>query len=132
METSHLRRAVFALIVLKSPPILPLFLERKCPERDFRRRVSLSSSSGRGFAASRPHDDRPTHVENRTSFLSTICLPRHFAPFRPSSSFASSFFFVDRIDESLLRNQSIPLFPLSSPLSFPSRRIVLCLKKKEN
>lgn len=143
METSHLRgvrRRVFTLIVLKSPPMLPFLTESVVPcyescrrERDFRRssRSVGSSSSGRGFAASRPR--RPTDT----------CGKPHILPIQPSASrlvfrlfplsfLVPSFPLFRRSNRRirLLRNESTPcsLVLDSSPLSLSPRQVVTLLR----
>lgn len=135
METSHLRgvrRRVFTLIVLKSPPMLPFLTESVVPsyesfrrERDFRRssRSVGSSSSGRGFAASRPR--RPIDT----------CGKPHILPIQPSASrfvfrlFPLSFlvpsFPLFRRRIRLLRNESTP-FARARFVSFVSFASTSC------
>lgn len=135
METSHLRgvrRRVFTLIVLKSPPMLPFLTEsvvssyESCRrERDFRcsSRSVGSSSSGRGFAASRPR--RPTDT----------CGKPHILPIQPSASrlvfrlFPLSFlvpsFPLFRRRIRLLRNESTP-FARARFVSFVSFASTSC------
>lgn len=146
METSHLRgvrRRVFTLIVLKSPPMLPFLTESVVPsyessrrERDFRRssRSVGSSSSGRGFAASRPR--RPTDT----------CGKPHILPIQPSASrlvfrlfplsfLVPSFPLFRRSNRRirLLRNESTP-FARARFVSFVSFASTSCyvVKRKIN
>lgn len=135
METSHLRgvrRRVFTLIVLKSPPMLPFLTESVVVSVTSGARLEAWGLPRAGAVLRRAGlDDRPTHVENRTSFLANHLPPASSSASSPSlSSFPLSLFFVDRIDGSDCYVTS-PLRSLvldSSPLSLSPRQVVTLLR----